>query len=181
MNEYHRHFLEFIQCHYKVYPDRRQLEYICCQIGKGNCNKPHKYRIRDHSKSGITTTSEAAAYQAGIDAFPHKTPGCHNDKDTKIIDGGLCQFVTIEIHYHWSNRQNNATSDQADNNCDPEHAFSVFSGCVNTVFAQLLTDNDRSCIGEATTGDGTNIYHHNSNCICRNHIIADMTKDRCKC
>ena len=162
MNEYHRHFLEFIQGHYKVYPDRRQLEYICCQVGKGNCNKPHKYRIRDHSKSGITATSEAAAYQAGIDAFPHKTPGCHNDKDTKIIDGGLCQFVTIEIQYHWSNRQNNTTSDQADNNCDPEHAFSVFSGCVNTVFAQLLTDNDRSCIGEATTGDGTNIYHHNS-------------------
>ena len=35
---------------------------ICGKKCERNCYKPHKYGINDHSKSGITTTSEAAAY-----------------------------------------------------------------------------------------------------------------------
>ncbi|MEI3303770.1 MAG: hypothetical protein V8R94_09470 [Lachnospiraceae bacterium] len=69
------------------------------QEGKWNCNKPHKEGIYDHSKSGITATPEAAAYKAGIDAFSHKAPGCHNYKSAKIINGRLCQFIPIEIQY----------------------------------------------------------------------------------
>ena len=90
VNKYHRHFFKLVQCHDKVYPDRRQFENICCKEGKWDCNKPHKYGIYDHSKSGITATPEAAAYKTGINAFTHKTPGCHNDKNAKIINSRLC-------------------------------------------------------------------------------------------
>ena len=48
------------------------------------------------------------------------------------------------------------------------------------IFTKLLADNDGSSVGKTTTGDRTNIYHHDSNCICGNHIIANVAKDRCE-
>ena len=116
VNKYYRHFFKFIQRHYKVYPDRRQFKNICGKKCERNCYKPHKYGINDHSKSGITTTSEAAAYKTGINTFSNKTPGRHNDKNAKIINGRFCQLIPIEIQYQRANRQNNSTSDEAYNN-----------------------------------------------------------------
>ena len=48
------------------------------------------------------------------------------------------------------------------------------------IFTKLLADNDGSSVGKTATGDGTNVYHHNSNGICGNHIIANVAKDRCE-
>ena len=80
-----------------------------------------------------------------------------------------------------ANRQNNGTSDQAYNNGYSEHPFPIFSGCINVIFPQLLTDNNGSSVGKTPTGDSTNVYHHNSDGICSNHIITNMPKNCCEC
>ena len=49
------------------------------------------------------------------------------------------------------------------------------------IFTKLLADNDGSSVGKTATGDGTNVYHHNSNGICGNHIIANMAEYCCEC
>ena len=53
--------------------------------------------------------------------------------------------------YDRTDRQNNDTSDQADNKCYCKHSFSVLSCCINAVFPKLLADNDRGkmCIRDS--------------------------------
>ena len=131
-------------------------------------------------RRNLATSSEASAYKTGIDTLSYKTPGCHDYKNTKIINGCLCQFIPVEVQYHRADCQNNGTSDETYDNCYSQHTFPIFSGCVLVIFTKLLADNDGSSIGKAATGDGTNVYHHNSNGICGNHIIANVAKDRCE-
>ena len=135
MNEYCRHFFKLIQSHYKIYPDWWQFENICCKECERNCNKPHKYRIYDHSESGITAASKASAYKTSIDSFSQKAPGCHNYKNAKVINGCLCQLITIEIKYQRANCQNNNASDHTYNSRYSKHTFSILSGCINVILS----------------------------------------------
>ena len=104
----------------------------------------------------------------------------HNDKNAKIINGRFCQLIPIKIQYQGANRQNNGTSDQAYNNGYSEHPFPIFSRffCINgSDFPQLLTDNNGSSVGKTPTGDSTNVYYHNSDGICSNHIIYQYAQE----
>ena len=86
----------------------------------------------------------------------------------------------VELRQELADCQNNGTSDETYDNCYSQHTFPIFSGCVLVIFTKLLADNDGSSVGKTATGDGTNVYHHNSNGICGNHIIANVAKDRCE-